>query len=276
MCRVLKVSPSGYYAWRGRPLSKRTQEDAKILPLIEKLYLDSFMTYGYRRIYKALIELEIRASRRRIARLMQQYGFRGRQYRRYVVTTKPGKRLPDVPDLVNRNFTASRPNEVWVADITYVRTKQGWLYLAVILDLFSRCIVGWSMQPSLSGELTLSALKMAWLRRGPQSGLIHHSDRGSQYTAGDYQTLLKCYHAIPSFGSVDSCFDNAAMESFFGTLKTEWLFFHQFETHQKAISSIFYYIEVFYNRKRLHSAIGYKSPLAFETEAENLIKSSVH
>ena len=266
MCRVLKVSPSGYYAWRGRPVSNRAQEDAELWTAIEKAHDKSYQVYGYRRVYKALVELAIKASHRRIARLMRQYGRRGRQYRRYVVTTKTGKRLAHIPDLVERQFTAERPNQVWVSDITYVRTFQGWLYLAAVLDLYARRIVGWSMKPSLSQELASDALKMALTNRQPAAGLIHHSDRGSQYTSNEYQAILQQHQVRPSFGKIGSCFDNAAMESFFGSLKSEWLYHHRFATRKAAQSSVFHYIELFYNRQRLHSANGYRSPADFESD----------
>lgn len=272
MCQVLKVSPSGYYAWRNRPPSQRAQEDARLWPLIEKAHDESHGIYGYRRVYQALLALAIKASRRRVAGLMRQHGCRGRQFRRYVVTTRPGKRLPEVPDLVDRHFRTDRPNAVWVSDITYVRTAQGWLYLAVVLDLFARRVVGWSMLPTLTQALTIQALKMALIHRQPENGLIHHSDRGTQYTSHHYQQLLRAYHARPSFGRTGSCFDNAAMESFFGSLKSEWLHHQRFETRQQAMRSIFYYIEVFYNRRRLHSANGYRSPANFE----NLSFQRVH
>ncbi len=279
MCQALKVSSSGYYAWRKRPLSKRAREDAELSKMIEKIHDDSHQTYGYRRIYKELIEAGKRASKRRVARLMRKLERQGRQYRRYVVTTKPGKKLPDVPDRLQRQFKAERPNQAWVSDITYVRTGQGWLYLAVVLDLFSRRVVGWSMDASLANELTLKALRMALKNRRPLTGLVHHSDRGSQYTSREYQQMLKAHQALPSFGKVGSCFDNAAMESFFGTLKTEWLYFQRFDTRQDAMTSIFYYIESFYNRKRRHSANEYLSPLAFEQQTVkkyNLSYSGLH
>ena len=272
MCRALKVSASGYYAWRQRPPSSRAQEDARLWPHIERIHGDSHGIYGYRRVYEALLALTLKASRRRVARLMRQHGLRGRQFRRYVVTTKPGKRLPEVPDLLERQFRSDKPNAVWLADITYVRTGQGWLYLAIVLDLYARRVVGWSMQPSLEQKLTLAALKMALLRRKPPTGLIHHSDRGAQYTSHNYQQLLHAYQARPSFGQTGSCFDNAAMESFFGSLKTEWLHQHRYANLEQAKRSIFYYIESFYNRRRLHSANGYRSPAQFE----NLSYPGVH
>lgn len=234
---------------------------------IEKVHQESFETYGYRRLHQALLKLGMNASRRRVARLMRQNGLRGKQFRRYVVTTKPGKRLPDVPDRLERQFVANQPNTAWVADITYVRTGEGWLYLAVVVDLFSRMVVGWAMGPRLTNDLTLRALRMAFRKRQPLEGLIHHSDHGTQYTSDAYQQLLAAHNAQPSFGKVGSCYDNAAMESFFGTLKSEWLYFHRFETRQQAMSSIFYFIEAFYNRRRLHSTIGYQTPLAFEQAA---------
>lgn len=189
--------------------------------------------------------------------------------------TKPGKRLPEVPDLLKRRFTAEQPNKAWVSDITYIRTGHGWLYLAVVLDLFFRRVVGWSMAPTLRQELTLAALRRALHTRRPLPGLIHHSDRGTQYTSQAYQLLLQAHQVRPSFGPVGSCFNNAAMESFFGSRKSEWLYFQRFETRQQAVTSIFYYIESFYNvaklllriRKWRHSTIGYLSPLSFEQAA---------
>ncbi len=180
-----------------------------------------------------------------------------------------------MPDLLQRDFTTDQPNKAWVADITYVRTNQGWLYVAAVLDLFSRRIVGWAMAPTLSQDLALGALRMALQTRRPLPGLIHHSDRGSQYTSQTYQLLLKAYQVQPSFGKVGSCYDNAPMESFFGTLKSEWLHFYRFETRQQAITSSFYFIEAFYNRHRLHSAIGYLSPLAFEQAAVRVTQSDL-
>lgn len=271
MCYVLQVSPSGYYAWRKRTPSKRAREDAALEKEIEKLHDDSHKTYGYRRIYRALLALGKKVSQRRVARLMRRLQRQGRQYRRYVITTKQGKRLPNVLDRLKRCFEADKPNQIWVSDITYVRTGQGWLYLAAVLDLFSRRIVGWAMASRLTQEITLRALRMALQRRRPLPGLIHHSDRGTQYTSFEYQLLLKAHQVQPSMGRVGSCFDNAAMESFFGTLKSEWVHFQRYETRQQAMTSNFYYIESFYNRKRLHSANGYLSPLAFEEAAEKSI-----
>ena len=279
MCRLMGVTPSGYYAWRERGPSKRAGEDAEFAKEIIKIHDASHQIYGYRRVYEALVAADKRVSRRRVARLMRQLKRQGRQYRRYVVTTKPGKRLPHVPDLLKRQFTARLPNQAWVSDITYVRTGQGWLYLAAIVDLFSRRVVGWAMSPTLGQALTLTAMRMALHQRRPFPGLIHHSDRGGQYTSHDYQLLLQAHQVRPSFGQVGSCFDNAAMESFFGSLKSEWLYFQRLETRQEAVTSIFYYIESFYNRKRRHSAIGYLSPLAFELAAvqqNDLSYFSVH
>ena len=264
MSRQLNVSPSGYYAWRSRPESKRSQDDAQLWAEIEKVHDESHGTYGYRRVREALLQLGIRASWRRIARLMRQYGRRGKQFKRRISTTKPSKRLPQVPDLVKRNFVASAPNRVWVSDITYVRTKQGWLYLAVILDLYFRRIVGWAMLPRLTTDLVTQALQMAFRYRFPLAGLIFHSDRGTQYTNDTFQNLLKTYRMRPSLGRTGSCFDNAAIESFFGSLKSEWIHHQRFATRQEARQSIFYFIEVFYNRKRLHSTIDYLSPAQFE------------
>ena len=195
MCQKLNVSTSGYYAWLDRPEAKRSQEDAQLLLEIEKVHQESMETYGYRRIHQALLALEINASRRRVARLMHRNGLRGKQFRRYVVTTKPGKRLPNVPDRLERQFTAPEPNKAWIADITYVRAGEGWLYLAAIVDLYSRMVVGWAMGPRLTGDLTIRALRMAFRKRQPAAGLIHHSDRGTQYTSDEYQKLLAAHNA---------------------------------------------------------------------------------
>lgn len=273
MCRVLKVSRSGYYAWREQVESDRAKKDAQLWLAIEKVHQQTHHIYGYRRVREALIRLGLQVGRRRVARLMRQHHCRGRQFRRYVTTTKPGRRLPEVPDLVQRHFQADRPNQIWVTDITYIRTKQGWLYLAVVLDLFARRVVGWAVSAALSQELTHQALKMALYHRRPPAHTIHHSDRGSQYTSHEYQQLLTIYRLQPSLGRVGSCFDNAAMESFFGTLKSEWLYFQQFQTHEQAQQSIFYYIELFYNRQRFHSTNQYYSPVQYEQLA--LQKSSL-
>lgn len=234
MCRVLRVSRSGYYAWRKQVESDQAKKDAQLWLEIEKVHQQAYGIYGYRRVREALMRLGFKVGHRRVARLMRQHHCRGRQFRRYVTTTKPGRRLPEVPDLMQRRFTADQPNQIWVNDITYIHTAQGWLYLAVVLDLFARRVVGWAVSSALSQELTHQALKMAFRQRRPTAHTIHHSDRGSQYTSHEYQNLLTIYRLQPSLGRVGSCFDNAAMESFFGTLKSEWLYFQQFQTREQA------------------------------------------
>ena len=261
---MMGVSTSGYYAWRKRPPSQRVLEDTQLLADIRQIHTESHESYGYRRVFRALIALRHKVGRDRVARLMRQNGIVANRKRRRKSTTRVTKVLPQVPNLLERDFAVKRPNAVWVADISYVRTGEGWLYLAVIIDLYARRVVGWAASSRLTQDLALSALQMAIIRRRPPAGLIHHSDRGSQYTSQAYQSLLARYQMQPSMSRTGSCFDNAVAESFFSTLKCEWLFGQRFATRQEALTAIFYFIEVFYNRRRLHSTLNYVSPLAFE------------
>jgi putative transposase len=263
MCAVLGVSRSGYYAWRERPLSERKQSNTRLLLHIRAVYHASRRTYGSRRVYHELREQGIPCSRQRIARLMRQDGLRAVQRQRYKQTTRPNPRLPVAPNVLNRDFTAQRPNQKWVADFTYIPTAQGWLYLATVMDVFSRQIVGWSMSERQQTALVEDALQMALARRCPQTGLLHHSDRGSQYASHDYQKLLAKEHIQVSMSRSGNCYDNAMMESFFATLKTEWVD-HRYATRAEARSAIFDYIERWYNRRRRHSSLGYLSPAVFE------------
>ena len=258
------VSTSGYYNWRNRPPSARAQADTKLLTDIRRLHLESHESYGYRRMFRALLALRHRVGRDRVARLMRQNGIVAKGKKRRKSTTRVTKILPEVPNLLERNFKVDQPNSVWVADISYVRTVEGWLYLAVVVDLYARRVVGWAASSRLTKELALDALNMAIKHRQPRAGLIHHSDRGTQYTSLAYQRRLARYRMRPSMSQSGSCYDNAVAESFFSTLKCEWLFHQRFTTRQEALTAIFYYIEVFYNRRRLHSTLNYQSPLAFE------------
>jgi putative transposase len=264
MCRALEVSRSGYYAWRSRPPSQRTQANQELVKHIKQVHRDSRQTYGSPRVHAELRKRGIHCNEKRVARLMRLYGIQAKQRRRYKVTTRavPGRLA--AKNLLNRNFKAKRPNQKWVADITYISTREGWLYLATVLDVFSRQIVGWSMSNRLKSSLARNALKMALDRRQPVPGLLHHSDRGSQYTSSDYLRLLKEHHIQVSMSGKGSAYDNAMMESFFATLKTECVD-HRFETRAEARLTIFEYIEVFYNRQRRHSALGYLSPHRFES-----------
>ena len=263
MCRVLAVSTSGYYAWRKRSVSTREMANRSLLKEIKAVHEGSRGTYGSPRIYYELKE-RVPCSRNRVARLMRKHGIRARQKRCYKKTTKANEKHPVAPNLLARDFSAAAPNEKWTADITYIPTLEGWLYLAVILDLFSRRVVGWAMSARMTSHLVLEALNMAIQHRRPGPGLLHHSDRGSQYTGADYQQLLKNQHFQVSMSGTGNCYDNAPTESFIGSLKMEWVHHAYYETRAQARADIFFYIEAFYNRQRRHSTLGYVSPAAFE------------
>jgi transposase InsO family protein len=264
MCKVLDVSRSGYYAWRGRPPSEREMANQELYKKMEAVYHESHGTYGSPRIYQELKRQGVTCSENRVARLMRLRGLRARQTKTYKTTTKRNKADPAAPNVLQRDFVARRPNEKWVTDITYIPTSEGWLYLATVLDLYSRRVVGWAMSDRMTSDLTKDALQMALQRRDIDAGLIHHSDQGSQYTDGDYQQMLQDWGIEASMNGVGTWYDNAPMESFFGTLKSEWVHHCTYHTRDEARADIFYYIEVFYNRRRLHSALGYLSPEAYE------------
>jgi transposase InsO family protein len=264
MCAVLKVSASGYYAWLKRTPSARQAANERLLAAIQREYAASRQTYGSPRIHAALQQQGLRVGRKRVARLMQAAGLVGRgPRRRRPVTTQPDAPGRVAPNLLAQNFTAQRPNETWLGDITYIETLEGWLYLALVLDLFSRTIVGWAMADHLGASLVAQALQLALGRRRPDAPLRHHSDRGSQYTSTPVLTVLAAHHIQLSMSGTGNCYDNAPMESFIGTLKTECAS-APFASRQAARQAIFEYIEVWYNRQRLHSALGYLSPAAFE------------
>jgi putative transposase len=270
MCRVLGVSVSGYYAWRKRAPSRRTQANAQLSEQIRQVHRESRGTYGSPRIHAELRARGCRCNHKRIARLMRLQQIRGKcRRRKRVVTTDANHDLPVAANLLDQHFVATAPNQKWLADITYLPTQEGWLYLAGVLDLFSRKFVGWAMAATMTTELVSQALQMALQTRKPGSGLLHHSDRGSQYVSRDYQTLLKTHHMVVSMSRTGNCYDNAVMESAWGTLKTEladdagqllW------STRQQAKSNVFWYLEGFYNRHRRHSALGYLSPEQFEQQ----------
>jgi transposase InsO family protein len=264
MCKVLDVSRSGYYAWRGRPPSEREMANQELYKKIEDVYHESHGTYGSPRIYQELSRQGVTCSENRVARLMRLRGLKARQTRTYKTTTKRNQADPVAPNVLKRDFEADRPNEKWLTDITYIRTDEGWLYLAIVLDLYSRRVVGWGMSDRMTSDLTKGALRMALQRRDIDAGLIHHSDQGSQYTDGDYQQMLKDWRIEASMNGVGTWYDNAPMESFFGTLKGEWVHHSAYRTRDEARADLFYYIEVFYNRRRLHSALGYLSPESYE------------
>jgi putative transposase len=263
MCRVLAVSSSGYYAWRKRPSSQREMANQQLLEAIVVAYEASNGIYGSPRIY-AEVKGQVACSENRVARLMNQHGIAAKQKKRYKQTTKANAAHPVAPNLLDREFAAATPNEKWTADITYIPTREGWLYLAVVLDLFSRRIVGWAMSARMTSDLVLDALSMAIQQRQPKSGLLHHTDRGSQYTGRPYQQMLKEHLFLISMSGTGNCYDNAPTESFFGTLKMERVHHLIYETRAEARTDIFFYIEAFYNRKRRHSTLGYVSPEAYE------------
>jgi len=264
MCRVLKVSRSGYYAWRGRPESERDAENQRLLDRIRIIYKKSRKTYGSPRVHSQLVLDGERCSRGRVERLMSANGIRAKGRRKFVAATDSKHDLPVAENLLGREFSVEEPNRVWVSDITYIPTDEGWLYLAGVLDLCSRATVGWSMSKSLERRLVMDALEMAHRRRKPGKGLIHHSDRGSQYASHDYRKLLRDYGMQMSMSRKGDCWDNAVMESFFSTLKKELVHHRRYRTREEARREIFEFIEVFYNRQRLHSSLGYLPPLEYE------------
>jgi putative transposase len=268
MCSVLEVSPAGYYAWRSRPQSARSAANGELLSAIKQVHQNNHGRYGSPRIHIALQNQGRSASRGRIERLMRRHGMRAIMApARRVRTTDSRHDLPIAPNLLDRNFTAAAPNRVWLADITYIETDEGWLYLAAVMDLFSRKIVGWAMRDHLRTELASTALAMAISRQRPAQGLVHHSDRGVQYAAHDYRSRLQSAGIKASMSRKADCYDNAPMESFFHTLKTELVHHRKYATRAEAHRDIFAYIEGFYNRTRLHSAIGYISPIEMERKA---------
>jgi len=263
MCAVLEVSPSGYYAWRDRPESARRVADRGLAADIRRIHADTRAVYGSPRVHAVLRTEGRRVSVNRVARLMRRHGIQGRYKRRVPRTTDSNHSLSIAPNLLEQDFTVVAPNQVWLADITYVPTTEGWLYLAVVLDLFARKVVGWAMSETMPQALAIDALKMAIAQRRPGPGLLHHSDRGSQYAAHAYRHLLEENGMRCSMSRKGNCWDNAPMESFFGSLKTE-LDDDVFDTRQKARTEIFSFLETFYNSRRLHSAIGYRSPNEWE------------
>lgn len=271
MCRLLHVSRSGFYAWRCRQESARTRSNRELTVQIGAIHEESRRTYGSPRVHAELRFRGRRVSVNRVARLMRAAGIRARRRRRFVVTTTSRHNLPIAPNLLERNFRPHLPNRVWSTDITYIATREGWLYLAVVEDLFSRRIVGWAMGTSLERELPLRALAMAIALRVPETGLVHHSDRGSQYASFDYQKVLEVHGIRCSMSRRGNCLDNAPVESFFGTLKNEHVHHRDFESVAQARAEVIDYIEDFYNSRRRHSALGYRSPVQYEAETKRVL-----
>jgi putative transposase len=267
MCQVLDVSTAGFYAWLLRPVSSRGEANVQLIEQIKAVHVESRRTYGAPRIYRALKNKGVRTSFNRVERLMRTNGILGKQKKRYRVMTDSKHPFSAAANILDRNFEADKPDLVWVSDFTYIWTREGWLYLAVTLDLFSRMVVGWSMDDRMTWSLVGRAFEMAWEKRKPEPGLLHHSDRGSQYACDDYQDLLKSFQVVTSMSRKGNCWDNAVAESFFHTLKTELVNDENYQTRWEAKRSIFEYIEVFYNRRRLHSHLDYQSPEAYEKSA---------
>jgi transposase InsO family protein len=268
LCRAVEVSRSGYYAWRRQMESDRTRANRSLLEAIREIYEGSRGIYGAPRIHHELGIRGHHCGRHRVARLMRRAGLRARMKRRYRVTTRSEHRHPTAPNLLAQRFRAERANQAWVADITYIATREGWLYLAVVIDLYSRSVVGWTTSGTMTRALVIDALYVALGRRNASSGLLHHSDRGSQYASNEYQLLLAREGFVCSMSGRGNCYDNAVAESFFHTLKTELVHHHRCETRTEAHASLFEYIEGFYNRQRKHSALGYQSPSEYEERAE--------
>jgi putative transposase len=265
MCNALDVSRSGYYAWRKRPESKRSRENRKLAAQIKVIHMDKHKkVYGSPRIYKELDEKGISCSPNRVARVMKKEGIRAIVPRKFKATTNSKHNFPVAPNLLKQDFNVKEPNKVWLADITYIRTSEGWLYLASVMDLGSRRIKGWAMSNRMTQELTLDALNMAICNHPETTGIIHHSDRGVQYACNSYQKLLNDNGFICSMSRKGNCWDNAPMESFYHTLKTECVYRYSYNTRKEAKASIFDYIEIFYNRQRRHSALQYMNPCQYE------------
>ena len=265
------VSESGYRPWKrgGKPYRKRLTDaqmlvtDAQMLALIHSIHQEFKGAYGSPRMARELRLRGFPAGKERVERLMQENGIKAKHKRRFKVTTDSKHNLPVAPNLLDRNFTPDAPNQVWTSDITYLWTDEGWLYLVIVIDLFNREVVGWSLKPRMTADIVTDALAMAWFRRKPAAGLIHHSDRGSPYASHAFQANLKEYGMACSMSRKGNCWDNAPTESWFGSFKNERVYGERFETRDEVIAMAFEYIEVFYNRKRLHSTLGYKSPMQF-------------
>lgn len=266
-CRLLGVSRSGYYCWLRCSDSPRTVEDRRLVGLIQDIHDQFRQAYGTRRVWKQLLAQGVTCGRQRVARLRKAYDIVTRRRRRFRITTRSRHHRWIAPNLLQRQFQVDRPNRVWAGDVTFIATRSGWLYLAVLLDLHSRRVVGWSMSERNDLPLVMDALRMAILQRRPKPGLVHHTDRGRLYAAGEYRSLLDQYGMTPSMSRKRDCWDNAVAESFFATLKHELIWGRDYRTRDQARSEIFDYIEVFYNRQRSHQTLGYRSPVAFETLA---------
>jgi transposase InsO family protein len=265
LCDVLGASRSGYYAWRDRPPGPAAARRERLVEQVREAHRESRSTYGSPRVYRELKAQGVACCENTVAKLMHAHGLRSKAVRRFVPRTTDSRHDRPVADnVLAREFYPDKPDTAWAADITYVPTARGWLYLAVVIDLFSRRVVGWATADHLRTELPLAALRMALAGRRPGAGLVHHSDRGSQYAAAAYQGLLAAHGVEPSMSAAGDCYDNAVAESFFSALKRELVHHESYSGHEEARGSLFEYIEVFYNRRRRHSTLGYRSPVEFE------------
>jgi len=270
MCRVFKVSKSGYYAWRVRPESNRARENEQLDHHIKTIYRKNKGTYGSPRITKALNRENIACSENRVARRMRVNGIKAKTKKRFKVTTNSKHTHPVAENLLGQNFKAQRPNQVWASDITYIWTQEGWLYLAVVMDLYSRRVVGWCLDRQMSQSLVIRALMMALALRKPPRGLMHHSDRGSQYASKAYRELLRQHGMVCSMSRKGNCWDNSPMERFFRSLKEEWIGDQLYNTREQAYRDLREYLMVYYNTKRLHSTLGYQTPFQFENNLKKV------
>lgn len=264
MCKILNVSRTGFYAWVKRPESRRSRQNRYFEQKIRKIHEAVNKIYGAPKVYEELKDQGESCGKNRVARIMRNAGIKSKTKMKFKATTNSRHNFPVAPNLLDQQFNVNIPNKVWVADITYIHTAEGWLYLAALMDLYSRRIVGWSMGRRMTRQLTIDALNMAITNRHEVNGLIHHSDRGSQYASGEYQQILKEHGIICSMSRKGNCYDNAVIENFFHLLKTEHVHHYRYFTRQQARTSIFEYIESFYNRKRRHSRLNYMSPYNYE------------
>jgi len=269
MCEVLKVSSGGYYDWRVRKPSVMRRRRDVIAQAAARSYFDSNRIYGYRKVHRDIIESDVKCCPETLRRTMRSLGLFSRVKRKFVATTDSNHTLPVAQNILDRDFVSDSPDRKWASDITYIATDEGWLYLAAVMDLYSRKIVGWSMSQRIDANLVEQALKMAVSQRRPQPGLVCHSDRGSQYASDSMQKLLGDHKMVCSMSRKGNCWDNACMESFFGSLKSEWVYGKRYATRDSARKDVFKYIEMFYNRQRRHATLGYVSPAAYEQRYKN-------
>lgn len=266
MCKVLEVSRSGYYKWKDRPESDRARQHKEWTDQVQEVFDDSRQLYGSPKVTEKLRQQGVDISARTVTRIMNEQQWRSRTVKKYKATTNSKHHLPVQENVLNRAFTASKPDEKWVTDITYIATEEGWLYLASVMDLYSRKIVGWHTSDRMTKELVLQALRQAHGRQRPEGAMLHHSDRGSQYASHEYQQQLKAYDMRGSMSRKGNCYDNACIESFHSLIKKELIYLNKYETRAQAEKSILEYIEVFYNQARIHSSIGYATPSHFEDQ----------